>query len=358
MTIKNATLYLWVYNGAFGSRPADPSYVLYKEVKTGAEVITFEIAELVKDFIEVNFTGDYTNIAETSWVEWEMVRVYDDDSNDTITGEYIATNGYGYFEDGINPILKKGALLDNTSIYNPSGENIQLPILTGDDGAYKADYYNGNTLLRTDTFGAGLVNLTADTIDYTADSTNLTADMTIVSGSTSAIIIRVIPPATTTRIVVTRNDSVTETIYVKETEECKFSPYKVSFLNKYGVVQDLWFFKRRDDSINISKDDYTQNTLSESVSGVAYSLNKASKMPTNFTASKALKMNTGFVSEDHNEIIQQLLLTERAWIHEDSNVYPIIPKTSSFQYKTNLNDKVMNFTVDFEYAYNEINNIK
>ena len=52
------------------------------------------------------------------------------------------------------------------------------------------------------------------------------------------------------------------------------------------------------------------------------------------------------------------MLTESAWIHEDSNVFPIVPTTTSLEYKTKLNDKLINFTVDFEYAYNEINLIK
>jgi len=358
MTIQNATLYIWIYAGTFGSRPVDPAYVLYKEVKTGGDVITFEISELVKDYVDVTFTGDYNSLVETAWVEWEMVRVYDDTSTDTLTGEYIAINGYGYFEDGINPLLPKATLISNSVIYNLSGENMYIPILTGTDGAYKAEYYDGPTLLRTDTFGTSIVNITADTIDYTADTTNVTADMTFVPGASSNIIVRVIPPSDTTDIVVTKEDNLVETFKVKTIEECKYSPYKVSFLNKYGVVQDLWFFKRRDERLQISKSNYLQNTIQENSTGVNYSLNQASQVPTDFKVTKSLKLNTGFIDEQFNEVIQELMLAESAWIHEDSQVYPILPTTSSLDYKTQLNDKLINFTVEFDYAYNEINLIK
>ena len=387
--ITDATLYLWIYTGTFGSKPANPNYVLSKIAKQGEETIVFEIAELVKDYVDVTFTGDYNNIIETAWVEWQIVQNYDDLSTQTQIGESMATNGYGYFKDGLNPILKKGALINNNIIYTipaPSSgsvdasstivsadsttytadnsgsvtveNNLHIPIYTGVNGAYKADYYQGNTLLRTDVFGSNISAITADIDTINVDSTSYTVDMTEVAAASSNVIIRVIPPVNTTKVIVTNNDNTTETITIKVIQECKYTPYKVSFVNQYGVVQDLWFFKRRDEKVQISKGNYLQNTIKQSATGVSYSLNQASQVPTDFKVTKSLKLNTGFIDEQYNEIIQELMLTESAWIHEDSNVYPILPTTSSLDYKTQLNDKLINFTVDFEYAYNEINLIK
>jgi len=387
--ITDATLYLWVYTGTFGNKPANPNYVLSKTAKQGEETIVFEIAELVKDYVEVTFTGDYNAITETAWAEWEIVQNYDDLTTQTQIGEAIAANGYGYFEDGINPILRKGALINNDIIYTvpstnavvgidastttvkadtntytadnsdaPAQNNIHIPIFTGVNGAYKADHYQGNTLLRTDTFGSPISPITADNGIITADSINYTADMSLAAGVSSNIIVRVIPPGNTDRVVVTNNNNTTETITIKVIQECKYTPYKVSFLNQYGIVQDLWFFKRRDESVNISKNKFLQNTIQQSATGVSYSLNQASQVPMDFKVTKSLKLNTGFIDEQYNEIIQELMLTESAWIHEDSNVFPIVPSTSNLEYKTQLNDKLINFTIDFDYAYNEINLIK
>ena len=73
-------------------------------------------------------------------------------------------------------------------------------------------------------------------------------------------------------------------------------------------------------------------------------------------------MNTGFVSEDHNEVIKQLMVTEYAWVHEQTNFdfepVPIVPKTSSFTSKTTLNDKLINFEIEFEYANSYIQNVR
>ena len=387
--ITDATLYLWIYTGTYGARPANPNYVLSKTAKQGEETIVFEIAELVKDYVDVTFTGDYNSITETAWLEWEMVQNYDDLTTQPKYGEAIAVNGYGYFEDGINPILQKGALINNDIIYSvpstnavvgidastttvtadtiaytadnsdaPAQNNIHIPIFTGNNGAYKADYYQGTTLLRTDTFGSNITAITVDSDIITADETIYTADMDLANGLSNNVIVRVTPPGGTDKVIVTNNNSTTETIIIKVIQECKYTPYKVSFLNQYGIVQDLWFFKRRDESVNISKNKFLQNTIQQSATGVSYSLNQASQVPMDFKVTKSLKLNTGFIDEQYNEIIQELMLTESAWIHEDSNVFPIVPNTRSLEYKTQLNDKLINFTIDFDYAYNEINLIK
>ncbi len=52
------------------------------------------------------------------------------------------------------------------------------------------------------------------------------------------------------------------------------------------------------------------------------------------------------------------MLTESAWIHEDGLVTPIVPKTRSFKYKTTTDEKLINFTVEFDYAFETINNIR
>ena len=60
MALKSATLYLWIYSGNFDGGNKDvnnATYVLYKEVQGSATTIDFEIAELVSDYIEINFNG-------------------------------------------------------------------------------------------------------------------------------------------------------------------------------------------------------------------------------------------------------------------------------------------------------------
>lgn len=358
--LVNATLRLWIYTGTYGTNePTNPTYTLFKEKSASQEIIVFEIADLVKDYINIRYEGNYYDIEQTAWVRWEVIRTYDDASTDSdLKGEGIAFTGYGYFQDAINPELSLDLLQSNTKIYHKCSERLNIPLFTGENGVFKVQYFDGQTLVGENVFGNQIENLTVDTTKYSADSTLLTADMQFLKNASSNPVEDAWAPLEPyNRIEIITARGTTITINVVCVEEAKQTPYKVAFVNKFGVIQDLWFFKRRDDTINISKEEYKENTL-EVNSVVNYSLNQATKIPYNFKAQKSIRLNTGFVTEEYNEVIQQLLLTEHAWIHENGEVTPVVPKTSSLEYKTSLNDKVINYTVEFDYAFNEVNTIR
>ena len=59
-----------------------------------------------------------------------------------------------------------------------------------------------------------------------------------------------------------------------------------------------------------------------------------------------------------DEIIKQMMLSEQVWVDNGTEVLPITLNTSSLQFKKSVNDKLINYTVDFEYAFNKINDIR
>jgi len=60
--------------------------------------------------------------------------------------------------------------------------------------------------------------------------------------------------------------------------------------------------------------------------------------------------------------MKQLLLSEQVWmtktIDTRPTILPVNVKTQSLQYKTSVNDKLINYTIDFDYAFDKINNIR
>jgi hypothetical protein len=78
----------------------------------------------------------------------------------------------------------------------------------------------------------------------------------------------------------------------------------------------------------------------------------------NVNGSKSLKLNTGFVDEQFNEVIKQVLMSENVWIHEDGKVYPIRPKTDSLEMKKSVNSKLIDYAIDFDYSFDTINSIR
>lgn len=355
-TIQSATLKLWIYSGNFGSKdPENPTYTLQKDKLPSESGITFDIAELVKDYIEIRFTGDYTTIQQSAFVEYELTRVFDDASESTLIGDFVAYNGYGDFEEGVNPELNPVLLQSNTTIYVPVGELPRVPILRSTNGAALVEYYTQGVLVNTETQGMVIEYITADIDTYTADTELLNADVSIL---TTAIGTGIAEYEGADKMIIVATNGTTTTVNVNYICEPKFTPYKVTFLNKFGVLQDLWFFKKRTDNLNVTKESYKRNTIDIGANDVSYSRYKSTKELYNINSDRSFTMNTGFVIEDFNEVIRQLLMTENAWLSENGEVYPIVPKTSSLDYKTQLNDKLINFTIEFDYAYNDTNNIR
>ena len=136
------------------------------------------------------------------------------------------------------------------------------------------------------------------------------------------------------------------TLYV--TEECRYTPIDIAFINKQGAQQVLTFFKAKSDSMSVTDETFESDRGQPNLGHhqfVRYNVN----------AKSSFNINSGFVDEDLNETFKQLFLSERIWLV--SNGLPLNIKSKQLQYKTRQNDRLISYEVEFEYAYNEINNI-
>ena len=131
--LKKAELKLWVYSGDIRNHGDEPDYTLTKTKLSGETTIVFEIAELIKDFVEVKFDGDYNLLIQSMWVKYRVERTYEETDDNTISttseSKYnIAFRGYGENIDGINPELSKDLLMSNTVIHKKCGEITSFPL--------------------------------------------------------------------------------------------------------------------------------------------------------------------------------------------------------------------------------------
>lgn len=327
MALKRIELKLYVFDGLITNKPSTPQYEINKQVINSHTNITLEISELVRDYIEITFNNDY--LSHTKWVE-AVVTYFDEADqpytyNNPETFQYIAVDGYGYFEDSTNPELERHALISANNIYLPENTAGKLPI-----------------------FAEGVGKVTIDSVD-----TQITDN-----GNTNQKIQYVDIPADSSTIQVYDTDDTTllKTITVNNVCEPKYTPYKLTFVNKYGAFQDLYMFKKATKSIQVTSDLYKRNIVSNSTS--TYATNEGQKERYNVNANSSLTLNTGFVKEDLNKTIEELFLSENVWIRYENKTLPILPKSQTLNYKTVLNDKLINYTVDFEFAFDKINNVR
>ena len=287
----------------------------------------FEIAELVRDYITVSFNDDY--LCNTLWVSTVGTIINENgvpyDYNSPVINHYLLFEGYGYFEDEINPQLSTNALISANTIYLPESTAGKLPIFAE---------------------GVGKVIIDAATTQITD------------SGNSNQKVQYLTIPANSSIIKVYATDDATllKTINVNNVCEPKFTPYKVTFLNRMGVYQDVYFFKKSVETFNVTDENYKRNTVNNST--LTYALNESQQQRCNANATKSITLNTGFINEDSNKTIEELFLSENAWVRYGGDTLPIIPKSKSMTFKTSLNDKLANYTIDFDFAFNKINNVR
>lgn len=209
-------------------------------------------------------------------------------------------------------------------------------------------YLPENTAGKLPIYAEGVGKVTIDNVDtQITDNDNSNQKIQYITIPANSSIVQVYDTNDTTLL---------KTIKVTNVCEPKFTPYKVTFVNKYGAYQDLWFFKKAIESFNVTDEKYKRNTLSNSTATYAKYSGQEERYNTN--ATKSITLNTGFINEDNNSTIEELFLSENVWIKYDGDTLPVIPKSKSLTLKTSLNDRVSNYTIDFDFAFNKINNVR
>jgi len=328
MALGSIRMNLYIYEGTVGSyADTDLKYTLEKSIIQNETNIVLEIAELVRDYIDIEFNDDYT--CNAIWAT-AVVYYYDLSGNlydysNPQSFNFLALDGYGYFEDEINPELERHALMTSNNIYLPEDVAGKLPI-----------------------FAEGVGKVTIDSTD-----TEITDD-----GNSNQKVQYITIPANSSTVQVYDTDDTTllKTIAITNICEPKFTPYKVTFVNKYGAFQDIYFFKKSTESFDVSSEQYKTNIIDSA--SVTYDTHKTQRQLYNVNAKTKISLSTGFVKEDMNSTIEELLITENAFIRWQGKTLPILPITKSMQLKTSLNDKLINYTIDFEFGFNKINNVR
>jgi len=147
------------------------------------------------------------------------------------------------------------------------------------------------------------------------------------------------------------------TITLEAVCEPKYEQLQIIFYNKFGAIQIMPFFKKSVTSINVTSNEFQRNIM-EFDNAPNYDISKHSIATLGVNAKENISINTGFIDESFNEVIKQLMLSEQVWVDNGSSVLPINLNSKSLTFKKSVNDKLINYTMDFSYAFDTINNIR
>ena len=153
------------------------------------------------------------------------------------------------------------------------------------------------------------------------------------------------------------NDTYIEIVYNGEKitlfieDECRYEPVNIMFQNKEGAEQTIQFFKARKDTLEVDSKSYESDRGQPNLGNHQF-------VTFNVQGKSKFRVNTGFVNETNNETFRQLFLSQRIWwLNSELVRIPLNIDSKSFEYKTRANDRLINYEVEFSYAFNEINSI-
>ena len=323
-------------------------YNLIKNVRKNS-VVNFDISELARDYLDIEYRSDFNPISidiETT------IRTYSDFN---ATGSLVATvvfndvgfEAYGTYEDGSNPTLP-----DNTILISKSITNVIINRVTQDGGVLESpqclvplgvNFNESSTANRvTILYPEGSLNEVYAGIVPTMENGVAGTE----SFGRNSVSVPNYPDSVIARVSCTKYGNGNE----------------ITFINKFGVQQVLFFFLKKNKVLSRSNEGYKSNTINypSTNNPATYDILNAPNKVFNTQAKQMHKLSSGYYPETLNEYFEQLLLSEYVWLKLESSTVriPVKVKTSTMDFKTSVNDRLVQYTIEFEEAFDYINNIR
>lgn len=364
-----ATLEVFIWNGdEITDKPGAATYTLTKVPNNASDTnIVFEISQLIRDFLENaadNYTATAADLKGAFWVETSLVVNQSTGGvQAAIEERRISIDGYGYFEDGINPDTSNFALVDNDTIITLDDGNTRIPLYVNTDGTHKVEYVLDNVVVSTVDYTSTVASADSfDKVRYSVYGESFQERVVADSGTfeNSVCLESALDSIDLNEIDSIRIHDVSgvvRTFTVQRVEECKYVPHRVSFINKHGALEDLWFFKTSRDDLNVKKQSYSSILGNVVSNAYTYDVAAHNKVDYNVVGSESIALSSGFVPESFNENFRQLLLSEQVWIQIDGLDKPVSVATRNLNFQKNVNERLINYEIKLEFSNNKINDI-
>ena len=284
------------------------------------------ISRFINDFLTTSLiTNSTTSLNDANSLVWIKTEIIYYIGGVAQSPEFIeiesALKGYGYGMEGENPTIPINNYLATTAEQKVSPNSTYLFSFLASETVDTVIKLNTLELTKT----------------ATTDSTELVQSVYVK-----------VSEFDTDYIEIYKDDILITTLLV--TDEPRYTPIDIAFLNKEGQLQTITFFKKKIDKIKTDSEEF-ESSIGQPLDGIhqfrTYNVN----------GQETFKINSGFVIEDNNEIFKQLLLSTKIWQIENNIYIPLNIKTSSLEYQSRQKDRLLNYSIEFAYSFNEINNI-
>lgn len=126
--------------------------------------------------------------------------------------------------------------------------------------------------------------------------------------------------------------------------EPKYEPFVVDYVNFWGGMSKFTFFKKNTKTWEVKGNEFQMSNV--------YPATKTELKVFNKNGRDTIKLNTGWINEQYVQNIKELSLSEDLFLlgsfQGDGGKVKL--KTSSFETKTHLNNKMINYEMEFEFV--------
>ena len=135
----------------------------------------------------------------------------------------------------------------------------------------------------------------------------------------------------------------------------RFSPLRLRFINRYGLLEEIWLAKRSTPGLTVKKNTFTRSNFNFDT--LSYNTSQHVEQEYNTVGYRNWTASTGWMPEIFNTTIEDILLSDNKWlIEENGTVHAVNMMQKAQKFKTNLNETVIEYTWDFKES-GPINNV-
>jgi hypothetical protein len=404
-SIQSVSLEIYIWTGAVGSRPASPHITINRTTGFGSNTThTTDISSLIADQLNTTIAKLFNDSilseqnGRIAWVQIDYDVDYNSGSNETDSSDiFQVIEGYSYFDEGANYEFSTG-ILSPTSDQNTYEYNVEMmPVYLNNYGDSLAIVYSYRDRVIAD--GGIVESLQCANIGWRTlrilldDGNKYDYEMTEAQlyGTQAEDRIKLIPSGVANlknwlvgqgssldvvgsdwykiQLLDTFDNVIDERKFYP-TCEVKYTPIQLAYISKYGTWNYATFFKRSEETIDKTSQEYRTITGNVQNGAYTYGLHNPMYKKYNTNAKRRLTINSGFVDEAFKEVMEQILLSEyvlvvaNSTVTKDGSTYTYTANngtiaanvsTNSLTKKTKVNDKLIEYTLDLEYAFDEIN---
>lgn len=360
--LVDVVIRLYVYTGTQDDSTDRDAGYLYQATLTpvnNSDEVVFDASDIIDSILDVEFDGTYAS--QIVWVDYDITATTD---SGTLPTEAIvnleAYSGFRYFEEGAQNLSRANdtnkLLMTDRCVYKGDDAVVRIPVIA--DTTYNVQYVKDGRIVYTDTITSSIES--NQRINYVSNDdingVDNYKDRVLTDGGTyeeSYCLLSFLDAIDLYDVDYILIDG--ERVNIKRFNCSKHNSYKITFINKFGALQDVYFDGKSSQTMKIkSESQYRRNTLVSD----GYSINQHTNVYVDKNGMDEMKLSTGFVSEDVLNTFKELGLSKKAWIEKDGLTLPVNIKDETFKYKTSLNDKLISYTVTAELSFNSISNIR